>query len=96
MSNTLNYEQFANIEGDDVTILVGDQQLPANIFEVTKLDKHGDSERDPFSILFYIQHQEPLLQQTYQVSHPSLGAIDIFLVPLGPKSDGISYEAVFT
>ena len=96
MSNTLTYDHFANIEGGDVTLSVDDQHLTANIFEVSKLTKHGDAERDPFSVLFYIQHQEPLLQQTYQVSHPTLGNIDIFLVPLGPKGEGMSYEAVFT
>ena len=35
-------------------------------------------------------------QGIYPVSHPSLGTLDMFLVPIGPVADGLGYEAVFT
>jgi hypothetical protein len=35
-------------------------------------------------------------QGIYPVSHPALGTLDMFLVPIGPFADGFGYEAVFT
>jgi len=39
----------------------------------------------------------PLLQQgTYVLLHAGMGQVALFLVPLGPQSGGMVYEAVFT
>jgi hypothetical protein len=35
-------------------------------------------------------------QGTYRVRHPALGALGIFVVPLGPKNGGNQYEVIFT
>jgi hypothetical protein len=52
-------------------------------------------ERHPFS-LFFIGPRSFLLQQsTYHLSHPELGAHDIFLVPVGQGANEYQYEAVF-
>ena len=37
---------------------------------------------------------EPVAQGTYQVSHPTLGGFSLFLVPVGPSTDGLLLEAV--
>jgi hypothetical protein len=36
-----------------------------------------------------------LPQQIRRVEHPSLGSMEIFLVPIGPDASGMQYEAVF-
>lgn len=39
----------------------------------------------------------PLLPQAiYPLRHAALGALEIFIVPVGRDKDGIAYEAVFT
>jgi hypothetical protein len=55
----------------------------------------SESDRDPFSLTF-LQAGGPLLAQgTYPMSHPALGAFELFVVPVGRDGDGVRYEAVF-
>ena len=53
------------------------------------------TERRAFSLLFRGPADPLLPQRTYRLEHPELGGLDIFLVPLGPDSEGMRYEAVF-
>ena len=52
--------------------------------------------RRPFSLLFLGPvSQQYLLQHIYRLEHEQLGALDLFLVPLGPEGGRMRYEAVF-
>jgi len=53
-------------------------------------------ERHPFSLFFAGPKSYLLQQQIYHVTHPSLEAMDIFLVPVGQDAQTYTYEAVFT
>jgi len=57
----------------------------------------GDYEprREPFSIEFHSRLADHAPQQIYALEHDKLGELELFLVPLGPDSDGHRYEAVF-
>jgi hypothetical protein len=49
---------------------------------------------EPFSLVFV--GDVVLEQRTFAMTHPALGALDIFLVPIGPDPSGrLQYEAVF-
>ena len=50
-----------------------------------------------FSLIFRGPRDRLLPQRIYPVEHPTLGALHIFLVPLGPEGDsqGLHYQAVF-
>ena len=61
------------------------------LIEVTEIPR-APGGRAPFSLVFQGGPVPPLPQRIYRVEHPELGAIDIFLVPIGPDR----YEAVFT
>jgi hypothetical protein len=37
-----------------------------------------------------------LPQRIYRLEHDELGALDLFLVPIGRDDSGVRYEAVFT
>ena len=52
-------------------------------------------ERRQFSLLFRGPVDPFLSQGTYRLDHAELGALDIFLVPIGPDAEGMRYEAVF-
>jgi hypothetical protein len=57
----------------------------------------GDAVRAPFSLTFRSRGERRYAQQRiYTVRHPELGAMEIFLVPIGPDEAGMRYEAVFT
>lgn len=49
-----------------------------------------------FALSFVAPAGPWLPQGIYPVRHPSLGAMDIFLVPVGPVPDGNGYHATFT
>lgn len=50
-----------------------------------------------FSLMFQSAPTGPILPQgVYAVQHPARGALDLFVVPLGPKDGGYSYQVIFT
>ena len=52
--------------------------------------------RIPFALSFRTALQSALPQRIYAVGHDELGTLEIFLVPVGPDSVGMVYEAIFT
>ena len=57
---------------------------------------HGDR-TEPFSMVFVGPQGRSLAQATYAMDHATLGRIEIFIVPIGPRQDGRQqYEAVFS
>lgn len=53
--------------------------------------------RMSFSLLF-LDRDHPnsyLPQGIYHIEHEQLGAMDLFLVPLGPVAEGMRYEVIF-
>ena len=49
-----------------------------------------------FALTFVAKGAPVLPQAIYSVGHPALGALEMFLVPIGPMAGGMGYEAVFT
>ena len=48
-----------------------------------------------FSLVFRSRGPAALSQRIYHLEHERLGALDLFLVPLGPDGQGMRLEAVF-
>jgi hypothetical protein len=56
----------------------------------------GSSPRQiQFSLIFQGPMDAPVFQSTFRLDHERLGALDLFLVPIGKNETGIQYEAVF-
>jgi len=52
--------------------------------------------REPFRLHFR-GPREPLLPQSiYRLEHAELGALEIFVVPVGRDAESTTYEAIFT
>ena len=57
----------------------------------------GGASRAPYSLIFRSAgERRHAPQHIYTVRHAELGAIEMFLVPIGPDERGMLYEAVFT
>lgn len=86
--------------GDEFQLDVdGDQTLPLELVSSHPLssDTVESATRTPFSLIFRSPgEQRHAPQRIYTVRHPELGAMEIFLVPIGPDEGGMRYEAVFT
>ncbi len=51
--------------------------------------------RPPFSLVFLGKDPRVLPQRVYHMEHEQLGALEIFLVPVGKDAEGVSYQATF-
>jgi hypothetical protein len=79
---------------------VFDMQTPDGVvpLKLVKVDSAGASGRagGAFALLFVAPQGPWLPQAIYPVTHPAIGAMDIFVVPIGPVSGGNGYHATFT
>lgn len=96
MPDTLTHDRFHALLNEKVQLCLGELELSATIDEISARNRHGDAERDPFSVVFITDSDENHGQQIYTMKHAELGEMELFLVPLGPKGDGMSYEAIVT
>ncbi len=65
-------------------------------FILTQVKRHRDNDvQRTFSLLFLGKFAGVLPQQICRLSHPRLGELDLFLVPLQQNRDGVLYESVF-
>ena len=82
----------------------GGEVLALTLLEVIPLgsDKRPDEQegaltwRRPLFFLFAGPLVPPLVQQIYPLRHEVLGALDIFLVPVGETVGRREYQAVFS
>ena len=97
----LTHEQFVDRVSE--TFEVRDDSVTAvtlTLVDTSVSDASGGTgpdgaERRQFTLLFRGPVDPCLPQRTYRLEHGELGALDIFLVPIGPDSEGMRYEAVF-
>ena len=55
----------------------------------------GPGFRKPFSVVFRVPSDRRLQQNTYRVSHRSLGSMKLLLAPVSPPGGTLLFEAVF-
>ena len=101
MLQTVTVETFTPYVGDTFNVeLDATTVFPLELASVVTLSErtapYTSNPRSPFSLLFRGSHTPVLPQQIYHIVHQTLGALDIFLVPIGPDRQGMQYEAIFT
>jgi hypothetical protein len=91
----LTADDFAPEMHQEFCLQTVDGDVPLKLSEVRR---HGQALRPggAFSLLFVATAGPIIPQATYRVRHPTLGMLDIFIVPIGPVPGGAGYEAVFT
>jgi uncharacterized protein DUF6916 len=58
-------------------------------------ERAAGMERDPFRLALLGPANPVLPQRTYRLEHDTLGALDIFIVPIARDANGTTYEAIF-
>lgn len=94
----LAYEDFVDKVGEVFPIGDADvPRIPLTLAETELLKAYGlkPGMRQPFSLTFLAKDPRVLPQRIYRLEHNGLGALDIFLVPIGKNADGVSYQATF-
>ncbi len=85
-------EQFAACVNQDFEIVTSAGPLVLQLFEARPLGgADRGAVREPFALTFRGPPQLGLPQGIYKLSHPQLGEMEIFIVPISPTD----FEAVF-
>lgn len=71
----------------------GDTGFDVVLVEVTEGLPGGS--RTQFSLVFSGGPDTPVPQGVHRLDNDALGALEIFLVPIGPGPEGQQYQAVF-
>jgi hypothetical protein len=96
MLDRLTAADFAPHQGQPFRMVAAEEEPPfeVELVEVAESEAPGPA-RKQFSLVFRGGPDVPLPQRIYRVEHDQLGALEIFLVPIGPDDDGMRYQAVF-
>jgi uncharacterized protein DUF6916 len=102
---SLEVTTFAGRVGELFRVVIDDTTtLATRLIEVTPAPPVPGTDggatragrRAPFSLVFRSPPGATLPQRIYRLQHDRLGALDLFLVPIGPDEEGMRYEAVFS
>jgi hypothetical protein len=96
MFESLTIDSFAGHRGSTFRLVAHeDVAFDMTLAEVTPLGDSGA--RQAFSLIFHAPLAAPILpQRIYRIEHETLGALDLFAVPLGPQGGVFRYEVIFT
>ncbi|MCF8477810.1 MAG: hypothetical protein K9G60_12345 [Pseudolabrys sp.] len=94
----LVFEDLADKVGE--VFPIGDRdvpQIPLTLAEAELLTAKSilPGLRPPFSLTFLAKDPRVLPQRLYRLEHNGLGEIELFLVPVGKDTNGVSYQATF-
>jgi hypothetical protein len=97
----LTHAEFAGRLGEDFSLVGGDGAgVTLELVEATESSEPGGrgpegQERRQFSLVFRGPATPVLPQGSYPLGHQELDGLELFLVPIGPDSLGMRYEAAF-
>jgi hypothetical protein len=88
---------FSGHVDEPFRLLAGDElELALRLTEAEGLgEPHSPGLRAPFSLIFRGPSEPIVGQGTYRLRHATLGALELFLVPLRPDAAGARYQAIF-
>jgi hypothetical protein len=92
--DALTGDAFASLVNSRFRLFAG----PESVMQVELIEFKGGSKSahdEAFSIVFRAPVEAPLEQRIYRLEHESMGAFELFLVPIGKSPEGVRYEAVF-
>ncbi len=91
----LTHEDFARRLNDRFRLHTDTTSHELRLFQVKPLGVGMPGGRQPFSLLFRAPPDALFPQMIYRIEHDRMGALDLFLVPIGPDQHGMVYEALF-
>ena len=89
---------FAGLRGGTFVMqLPGGATQDLELIEVRDLGRRTtpQGELSNYGLTFLGRMRTPLPQATYRLEHATLGAMDVFLVPIGQDREGVRYESIF-
>lgn len=92
----LTIEVFSDKVGQIWTLdEAGAPPIEVTLIQAEPLKNYAKLKREPFSLLFTTTGNFVLPQRIYAFKHATLGAMSLFLVPVGREGDVTTYQSVF-
>ena len=93
----LSIQNFAGAANQQFEISMGEAAMSVTLIEVKPLPQqpYPGMMREPFSLLFKSASPIILPQKMYRMQNATVGALDLFLVPVAQDGGAIVYQAVF-
>lgn len=95
MLENITHKVFESILGETIDLKAGESCFQAKVDSVNLMRENPGQTRQPFSIELLADNTDNFGQQIYELSHPALGDVSLFVVPLGPEEKGMRYQIVF-
>ncbi len=94
MLDILTAAEFEPLLGQSLSLEFGNDTHALELAEVRAI-QNPSPRAAPFALLLRGPRDNALPQGMYRLHHPAHGAIDLFMVPLGPDARGLCYEIIF-
>ena len=96
MLGNLTLSDFAEHLDQVFPVSTGTERLSFVLTEATGLKPMGPGSQAPFLLIFRGPPQPILPQRIYELEHPRLGTLGLFIVPIGADAGGVQYQAIFS
>lgn len=97
MLEQLTLEDFEPLIGATFELDNGSETRSAQLLQARGGRGGGGDFRAPFSLIVRAEMAGDYWPQgTYRLRHPTLGELDLFMVPIGPDGEGMRYEISFS
>ena len=97
--SAVTHRDFESCVDECFRLTVDDEptlELTLDRVEASEAGPPNPESRCSFALVFRGPLEPVLSQRIYRLESESLGALELFLVPIGPAGDSMQYEAVFT
>ena len=93
-------DDFSGAVGDTFMLRAADLSLPlelkaASTYPQGSPARDEQGRRNPFELIFRGPPDPIVTQRIYHLEHDTIGALEVFMVPIGVDGDGASYHVVF-
>ncbi|HSE12939.1 MAG TPA: hypothetical protein VLB69_09915 [Rudaea sp.] len=95
MLSRLCKEDFEPLLGRTVSVNAGGSNADLEVKEVVAIPGPSPRATTPFRLVLRSREGWRAAQGIFRVQHPTLGALDVFSVPIGPDAEGLCYEIIF-
>ncbi|MBS0590498.1 MAG: hypothetical protein JSR65_07650 [Proteobacteria bacterium] len=95
MLEQLSADDFATLPDAILPVVLGEERIALDIVEVRRFAASKIRATPPFALTLRERGATRVLPQgIYDYQHPTLGALALFTVPIGPDADGMRYEII--
>ena len=91
----LQAEDFSTLQTQTLPLSTNAGEVGCHVDSVRLLRPHALRQVPPFAVVLRGPRTPSLPQGMASLQHPVHGALDVFIVPIGPCGDGLGYEITF-